>query len=212
MHRCNAIANQVCAEKENKAKRMCFQEACLIWGCVIAFGSGVGWLLAALYAKAPKELLMDSGLSFVTGPRWYMDNLWFIIWVVKFSSLLQVYVQTPDWNSYKLSLPSDVVVTLIFFVDYAITTMLYNLAEQKFRISGHGLILSMASSLLYLESDLNFRLTRTYPIRILCTSMILVHLYIMFWTALAYHTIFEALLGTALGLYSSFSVYSRFNR
>ena len=90
--------------------------------------------------------------------------------------------------------------------------MIYEFSERTFKISGHGLLLTMTTSLLYFEGHLNFYLVGSKKIKNICTALIFVNFYVMFWTSLAYHSLIEVTIGLGLGLVSSYFVYTRFNR
>ena len=212
MHKCSVIANQVCPEKESQSKGLDFYILCLVWLIVVVSGSCTGWLLSSIYSKPANLLITESGLSLLTGPGWYVSNLWLFIWAVKLISLVQIYFSTPHWKFYKSSIPLDIMITLIFYAEYTCITFIHKASDETFKISGHGLILTMSTTLLLFEANLNFNLTLRKEVKLLCTAMILVSFYTLFWTALAYHSIIETMLGIGIGLSTSYLVYIKLKR
>ena len=212
MHKYNQISSQVYPEKEIQSRGLNFYIVCVVWLLVVISGSLTGWLLSSIYSKPARLLIIDSGLSFLTGPKWYTSNLWLFTWSVKIISLLQVYLFTPHWDIYKSSIPLDIIAVLIFYTEYTFITFIDKASDESFRISGHGLILTITTALLLFEANLNSGLTMRKEVKIICAVMILIGFYIMFWTAMAFHSIVEALLGIGIGLSTSYFVYIKLKR
>jgi hypothetical protein len=213
MYKSRALITQVCSEKDYRlSKKQWFSIALIIWFFVILTGWALGYCVTEAYAKPAKELIYNSGFSAITGPRFYTDSLWLYVWVLKFLSFLHIYTKSTGLEIYKPSIPSDLILTLLFFVMYPITVFIYSESNKTFKISGHGLILTMTSCMVYMEGKLNHILTKSQLIKNISWSIVFLNLYIMFWTSLGYHSLLESLSGSFLGLFTSYLVYNKFNR
>jgi hypothetical protein len=208
MNKSHAFFKQVCPEKEVFVRNKYLNLLYVVWLGVVVLGSFIGWSVEMTSAKSAKALVSEIGL--VTEYKPYTNYFWVIIWCFKFLSMVQVFFQTPDWALYKRSIPGYVLLTLMFFIIYEIMTYI-NLALQVIRISGHGLILSMGSFFVYMETEINYSYTLSNALRSVGYPLILFNFYTMFWAALAYHTLAESLIGSGLGLFTSYIIYNTLN-
>lgn len=210
MHRCEAIKRQVLSKPEKTLQVNNFSFISIAWVTTLFIGSFIGAILSYVYEKDTRKIIQELGLSPLTGPRAYIDALWMYVWIIKLISLLVVFLKTNEWNLYKRSIASDVCLTILFFIEYSVVLMIYE--QTEFKLSGHGLLLTMCTSFMQMEGELNAALTHRKEVKMLCSTVVVLNFYIFFWTALGYHPLLEALSGSLLGLFSSYLVYSSFNR
>lgn len=182
-----------------------FYNLAVVWMALLIFANFSGTLLSSLYGISAKQILKNIGILSIAQPKIYTEALWLYVWAIKFVSSLIVYFNKVDWNFYRKSIYSDVLQNILFVIEYGIVLLINQYIG--FKISGHGLILSMSTNFIWRESDLNYLLTSNKPMKIVCFCFALLNFYIFFWTAFAFHTLPEGFSGLLLGLITSYLVY-----
>lgn len=191
-------------------KKIKFIITCLIWSIVIVTATLINLLIQYLCILKISDLVRNPDFFIPTQFVWYNKSLWAIIWTIKFISCFQIYYKNNSFSHYKKTFLPDLLICLLFIIEYMISYYIYILSSHKFKISGHSLILTMTSSMIMYESDYNYRVTKKPYIKSVFYIIFSINLYTFYWSALAFHSFLEISLGTGLGLTSVYLVYIKY--